>query len=140
MSEEAIFNNLKEEHPIEELVKFDETNIQEKLQENVFILSLPHGSLHPSLLEIAKKIGYRYICTSDIDYYNVGKNDVGLIPRIPVLAKFNHNAFIKIVNIDNNFVKTLIIKKKCKNLMKSIIGIDNYRKMYRLFFRIHLTD
>ena len=37
MSEvEQIFEELREEHDIEELVKFDETNIQEKLQDNAF--------------------------------------------------------------------------------------------------------
>ena len=37
MSEsEEIFNKLKEEYPIDQLVKFDETDIQEKLQDNAF--------------------------------------------------------------------------------------------------------
>lgn len=37
MSEEQdIFEELKAQHPIDELVKFDETDIQEKLADNVF--------------------------------------------------------------------------------------------------------
>ena len=35
-TEKEIFEGLIEEHPIEELIKFDETDIQEKLQDNVF--------------------------------------------------------------------------------------------------------
>lgn len=34
--EENIFEKLKAQHPIDELVKFDETNIQEKLADNVY--------------------------------------------------------------------------------------------------------
>jgi len=34
--EEQIFKKLKEEYPIDELVKFDETDIQEKIADNVF--------------------------------------------------------------------------------------------------------
>lgn len=36
MSEEEIFETLKSEHPIDELVKFDETDIHQKLQDNAF--------------------------------------------------------------------------------------------------------
>ena len=34
--EEKIFNELKAEYPIDDMIKFDETDIQEKLQENTF--------------------------------------------------------------------------------------------------------
>jgi hypothetical protein len=35
---EEIFEELHTEYPIEEMVKFDETDIQEKLQDNIFLL------------------------------------------------------------------------------------------------------
>jgi hypothetical protein len=34
--EERIFNELKEKYPIDDMIKFDETDIQEKLQNNTF--------------------------------------------------------------------------------------------------------
>lgn len=35
---EEIFKELKAEHPIDEMVKFDETDIHEKLQDNILLL------------------------------------------------------------------------------------------------------
>lgn len=53
--EEEIFNKLKEEHPIDDLIKFDETDIQEKLQDNTFQI-IKYQELYYKELDIYEEL------------------------------------------------------------------------------------
>jgi len=52
---EEIFTELHTEHPIDEMVKFDETDIQEKLQDNIFLL-VQYKELYYAELDIYEEL------------------------------------------------------------------------------------
>ena len=111
--------------------------IEDKIGSPVKYLSLPYGSLNERVITIAKQIGYKAIFTSS---YNHGNSDSELYQfgRAQIKDTYTLKKFVRL--IDPNPVDVLLSRTKeaLKRRIKEIIGLDNYRKLYRLVYRIEL--
>ncbi len=114
--------------------------IEDKLQKEVLALSFPHGSYNQKVTRMAKEVGYKYLCTSDIEctYYHSLLKEPAILGRIAMTTKLNTERFIKCLEYDKKEVLRIKLSKKAKNLTKRMIGIDRYRKIYRYLFNISL--
>ncbi len=108
--------------------------IEDKIGTLVDTISLPHGSLHKDTVNIAQEVGYAHICSSFIDYF-VPQNTI-IVPRIPVFESLNSKHFIDIITTNSMLVYRWKIRQKILLLIRKIVGINNYRKVYRFIHRI----
>jgi peptidoglycan/xylan/chitin deacetylase (PgdA/CDA1 family) len=111
--------------------------IEEKLDQCVNYLSLPHGSFHPNLLDIAKEIGYAGICSSAFGYVRPEAIDY-IVGRIPIKNRHQLGVFKQIISEDWMMVLKYQLFLMITNSLSKMVGINNYRKMYRFLFRIKL--
>ncbi len=111
--------------------------IEDKIGSPVKYLSLPYGSLNERVIKIAKEVGYKAMFTSSSiirdwngEFYQLG--------RAQVKDTYTLKKFVRL--IDPNPVDVLLSRTKeaLKRRIKEIIGLDNYRKLYRLVYRIEL--
>lgn len=115
--------------------------IEDKIGREVRIMSLPHGSLHPKIREEAYDVGYHFICTSRIGYFKPSLNPaVTMVPRIPVPSKLAIGHFQDIVLRKGDIAVNWRRKQMIKLAIKKLIGINNYRKLYRLAYNIDRWD
>jgi len=127
LSDEEVFHELSESKKI----------LEEKLGQFVNYISLPHGSFHKNLVNIAKAIGYSGIFSSTFEYVKPGdiKFTVG---RIPIKNGHRIEEFKQIISEN----KMMVLKYKLFLLMTTslckMLGLNNYRKIYRFIFRIKL--
>lgn len=115
--------------------------IEERLRTNVSALSFPHGSYNLRIVRLAQQVGYKFMGTSDIQrvYYNSFKSAPVVLGRIAMTKKMSLNNLIKIVEFNQSAMIKHKLAKSTKNLFKRIVGIDNYRRLYRKFFNIKLS-
>ena len=111
--------------------------IEDKIGAPVKYLSLPYGSSDERVITIAKQIGFKAIFTSS---YNHGNSDGKLyqVGRIQVKDIYPLKKFVRL--LDSNPVQILFIKvnESSRRLIKKIIGLNNYRKLYRFMYRIEI--
>ena len=120
-----------------ELLKSKEI-IEDKIGEEVKFLSVPHGNIDSRCKEIAKEVGYQGICTSKIGYFT--HHDYFEMERILIAERYTIEKFRRIMELDHLTITELKITKQLRNLLKRIIGIDTYRKVYRWLFNIRLPE
>lgn len=100
MTEEEIFNKLKEEHPIDDLIKFDETDIQEKIQDNTFQI-IKYKELYYKELDIYEELerkmealtGMRY------KYYRFNQDEEWSKPEIEKYCLTSDKKIVKMKKI-----------------------------------------
>lgn len=109
--------------------------IEERLGQQVRHLSLPHGSKNGMTWPIAKGIGYKSICTSDVGF-QTPENNGPWLRRINIGEGISERKFQLIVQGKNRAIWGMGITKGSKNILKGFIGTDNYRKLYRWVYRI----
>jgi peptidoglycan/xylan/chitin deacetylase (PgdA/CDA1 family) len=116
--------------------------IEDKLGVGVIALSFPHGSYSPGIINMADEIGYKVMCTSNLQYNYLSKfNKKPLVlGRITVSSNITPERFTRLISYDFFVTARAIISKKIKNLVKKVIGIENYRKLYRKIFGIVLEN
>ena len=127
LTDEELFYELSESKKI----------IEDKLGQAINFVSLPHGSFHKNLVNIAREIGYSGICSSTFEYVRP-KEIQYTAGRIPIKSRHRIEDFRQIVSEN----KMRIFKYKLflfiTNGLVKIIGLNNYRKIYRFIFRIKL--
>lgn len=109
--------------------------IEKNLEVKVEFLGLPHGDFDSRVILIAKQIGYKNVFTSQPEYFQENK-DSFLIGRIEIRKKYDINYFISIVEKRCQQFNLLRLRNKIKFYLRSYIGVDNYRKLYRLINKI----
>ena len=111
--------------------------IEDKIGAPVKYLSLPFGSFDERIVKIAENTGYQAIFTSSCStkdsntkFYQFG--------RIHVKDTYSLRKFVRL--IDPNPTQFLLSRtnEALKGLIKEMIGLNNYRKLYRLIYRIEL--
>ena len=111
--------------------------IEDKIGGPVKYLSLPFGSSSERVIRVAKRLGYQGVFTSSS---NIRKreNELRQFGRIHVKDTYPLKAFMGL--IDPNPTQWLITRagEALKGIIKEIIGLNNYRKLYRLMHRIEL--
>lgn len=116
--------------------------VEQKLGIDVFSMSVPHGSYNDKVLKIGNELGYKIICTSDLT--KIYAEDLlgypSCIGRITMTHSMTLNQFKKIINYNNIvFIKHQLFEKIKKNI-KRVIGVENYRRLYRAYYNISDPD
>lgn len=113
--------------------------IEKNLGVKVDFLSLPHGDFNSRVKIIAKQVGYKAIFSTDPKYFCKNNNNL-LIGRIEIRYEDNMNYFISIVEKRCRLLIFLRLIKMIKFYFRSFIGVNNYRKLYRLINKIEQED
>lgn len=109
--------------------------IEERLTTKVNYLSLPHGHWDSKIWPIAKKIGYRSICTSEVGF-NLWDSLGPLLKRISIGDGISEKRFSLIARGKNLAILDMAIAKNLKNTLKWMISVNAYRKLYRWVYGI----
>jgi peptidoglycan/xylan/chitin deacetylase (PgdA/CDA1 family) len=111
--------------------------IEKKVGKEVKYLSLPFGSGNRKVFQLASDLGYTVIFTSS--YYHKNLNNIpAIIGRIPIKSSDSRYTYEYLLSKRHNQLQMIMIKDIVKNGIKKIVGLNNYRKVYRLFYRIKL--
>jgi peptidoglycan/xylan/chitin deacetylase (PgdA/CDA1 family) len=112
--------------------------LEDKLQKEVRSISMPHGSLNSKVIDAAERSGYRFIFTSAISIAKRRDFDSPcvVLGRIPITDKFSLRYFEKVIDGDPVTLAKIKSAKWLRNFVKNIIGIENYRRIYRYYFKI----
>jgi len=109
--------------------------IEEKLGQEVRHLSLPHGIKNERTWNLAQEIGYKSICTSDVSF-QAWKTNGPWLRRIPIGDGISEKKFQLIVQRKNRAIWGITITRGLKNMLRSMIGMNKYRKLYRTVYGI----
>jgi len=110
--------------------------IEDKLGKKVRFLSVPHGSIDSRCKEIAREVGYQGMCTSKVGY--LAHHDYFEMERILIAERYDIEKFRGIMELNHLTMIELKISKQLRNLVKKVIGVDSYRKIYRRLYNIRL--
>jgi len=116
--------------------------VESKLNIYVTALSFPHGSFNSSVIKIAKKIGYKFFCTSEVmrTYKSNFLKTPAILGRITMTSNMDVNKFVRNVEYHSCEVLKQKMIKSSKNTVKRIVGIEGYRRMYRKYLKINSPD
>ena len=111
--------------------------IEDKIGAPVKYLSLPFGSSNEGVIKIAKDTGYEAVFTSSCDSRN-SKSGLYQFGRMHVKDAYSLKKFARL--LDSNPTEVLLTRtnEALKGLVKEIIGLNNYRRLYRFVYRIEL--
>jgi hypothetical protein len=109
--------------------------IEKRLTTEVNHLSIPHGSKNVRIWSLAKEIGYKTICTSNIGFQAWESNGPWL-KRISIGDGISEKKFQLIIQGKNQAIWGMIFTKGLKNMLRAMIGVHNYRKLYRQIYGI----
>jgi len=112
--------------------------LEDRLKANINAVSFPHGSYNQKVVKIAADSGYEFMCTSEsaCNFSNTFQKRPVVLGRVTITSKLSLDRFLRLVEYNELHLFTEKFTKGSKNLFKRIIGINNYRKLYRLFFNI----
>jgi len=111
--------------------------IEDKIGGPVKYLSLPFGSSNGRVIHVAKQLGYQGIFTS-LSNTRGRQNELCQFGRIHIKDTYPLKAFMGL--IDPNPTQWLVTRtaEALKQIIKEIIGLNNYRRLYRFMYRIEL--
>lgn len=113
--------------------------LESKLNIKINYISLPHGDYDKRLESIAKKVGYKAVFTSEPKYLD-NRDDSFFIGRLEMRKEYDMHYFISTVEKNCPKLTYKRLLNKIKFNVRFLIGINNYRKLYRLINRIELKD
>lgn len=116
--------------------------IEKELKNQVSSISFPHGSYNRKTINFAMKVGYRYMFTSNIENPFVRKksNKKSIYGRVMITKNMKNKQILDIINKQGKNYYRLYVGKTLKNTLKKLIGIDNYKKLYRRKFNIKVQE
>ena len=109
--------------------------IEHHLGTPVDFLSAPHGIIDQKVIDIARSLGYKAICTSEPGFSHSNGNPA-ILKRINISESYNKATFARILEGNQLSIFPARISKKTKNLTRKLVGYSNYRKLYNLRYRI----
>ena len=109
--------------------------IEDHLGAPVDFLSVPHGMIDEKVVGVARSTGYRAICTAEPAFSHSYGNPA-ILNRINISDRCEIATFEKLVQANQMATLSLLLPKKIKNFTKKLLGWKNYRKIYRLRYRI----
>jgi peptidoglycan/xylan/chitin deacetylase (PgdA/CDA1 family) len=110
-------------------------SIEDRLGSVVDFLSVPHGMIDQKVIDVAQAVGYRGVCTSEPGFSHV-YHYPAILRRIRISDRYRISDFEKIVDASYVPILAAILSKKVKNLIRTLLGYKNYRKLYTLRYRI----
>jgi peptidoglycan/xylan/chitin deacetylase (PgdA/CDA1 family) len=111
--------------------------IEDKIGAPVKYLSLPFGSSNERVTSIAKQLGYQGIFTS-LSNIAEWKNESFQFGRIHIKDTYPLKKFVRLIDPSPTQFFLTRIGEALKGMIKEVIGLDNYRKLYRFVYRIEL--
>ena len=124
-----------EEKELKMELRDSKRELEELLEKEIKILSLPGGYNNSMIKKVAMAVGYQGICSSEF-WWNDNKTDPLELKRGSLRYGDSLTYFISLVNMD----KMLYFKKKLKdkslNLLKTFLGPDKYFKFWNLYQKI----
>jgi hypothetical protein len=109
--------------------------IEDHLDSTVDFFSAPHGMTDQRVLDIARSIGYKAVCTSEPGFRHSFAQPA-ILKRINMSDACQISEFGKIVQANQMAILPRVLSKKMKNVTKKLLGWDNYRRIYRLRYPI----
>jgi peptidoglycan/xylan/chitin deacetylase (PgdA/CDA1 family) len=112
--------------------------VEQELGIEVSALSFPHGSFNEAAVTIAAEVGYRTLCTSEATCNPVQAFEVvpAILGRIAITSKFDLQQYQRCAECEIWEMRRQRVAKEAKSFVKRIIGIENYRRLYRKYFNI----
>ena len=110
-------------------------SIEDQLGSAVDFLSAPHGMINHKVIDTARAVGYKAICTSEPGFTHSWSNPA-ILRRINISDRYEIVAFKKIIQANYMVILSVLLSKTVKNLTKKLLGYNNYRKLYRLRYHI----
>jgi len=127
--------SLLETHEMFNELDGSKKSIEDQLGSSVDFLSAPHGMIDQRVLDAARSIGYKAICTSEPGFtHSYGRP--AILKRINISDRCQIPEFGEIVQANRMAILMPLLAKKIKNVTKRLLGWDNYRRIYRLRYRI----
>ncbi|MFC1863337.1 polysaccharide deacetylase family protein [Thermodesulfobacteriota bacterium] len=120
---------------IKQELDISKKSIEDHLGSSVDFLSAPHGMMDRNVRNLAKALGYIGMCTSEPGFSHSFNIPV-VFKRINISDQHDLQTFQKIVQMDLMPILSATLSKRIKNMMKSIMGYNNYRRLYRLWYRV----
>ncbi|CAG1010348.1 hypothetical protein ANRL4_04177 [Anaerolineae bacterium] len=112
--------------------------IEDRIGRAVHHISMPQGVFDSRVINLARQAGYRSVSTSEPGVRHT-TGTPAVISRINVSAKYDLPTFGRIIDGDSSLLLPMILNKKAKNFVKSLVGYGTYRKLYRFCYRIDDT-
>jgi len=109
--------------------------IEDHVGGKVNYVSVPHGMINARVVEIAGLLGYRGICTSDPGLTRRFQNPA-VMKRINISGRCPMDRFEDIIEGKKRALLPIMGVKKVKNLIRSVIGYDQYRWAYTFWHKI----
>jgi peptidoglycan/xylan/chitin deacetylase (PgdA/CDA1 family) len=111
--------------------------IEDKIGRPVQFLSLPFGSYSQRVVDIALQVGYKALFSSAVESIQLRPNQA-VFGRVPIKDTHTLEEFMQLLNPDSRlFQKTQKLNRR-KNQLKQMIGLGNYRRLYRFVNKIEL--
>jgi peptidoglycan/xylan/chitin deacetylase (PgdA/CDA1 family) len=110
-------------------------SIEDNLGKQVDFLSVPHGMVSRKVVDMARTLGYKAVCTTEPGFSHI-YGSPAIFKRINISDRCQIDTFEKIIQKNRTIIVSLVFSKKIKNLTKRVLGYNNYRKVYRLLYRI----
>jgi peptidoglycan/xylan/chitin deacetylase (PgdA/CDA1 family) len=110
-------------------------SIEDRLGKRVDFLSVPHGLISQKVIEIAREKGYKAICTTMPSLSHAPGNPV-ILGRINVSDRYGLATFARIIEGNPLVLLRIRFAKRLRNIIQDTLGYENYRKLYRLRYRI----
>lgn len=124
-----------ETHEIINELDGSKKSIEDHLGSAVNFLSVPHGMINHKVIDTARSVGYKALCTSEPGFTHSWSNPA-ILKRINISNRCEIATFEKFVQANQMAVLSVLFSKTVKNLTKKMLGYNNYRKLYRLRYRI----
>jgi peptidoglycan/xylan/chitin deacetylase (PgdA/CDA1 family) len=124
---------------IQRELEHSKKTIEDRIGRAVHHISMPQGVVDRRVIDLAARVGYRSVSTSEPGVGHTAGN-TAVISRINVSAKYDLETFSRIIAGDRSVLLPIILNKKAKNIVKSLVGYGTYRKIYRLCYGIDDTD
>ena len=129
------------QHEVRQELLNSKTRLEQELRKPVTALSFPHGSYNDLVVQIAREVGYRTLCTSEVKRNPVAAfmSEPVILGRIAVTSKFSSQRVRRCAEGNVWEIRRQLAVKQAKNMVKRVVGIENYRRMYRKYFNISET-
>ncbi len=110
--------------------------IEDRIGAPVRYLSLPFGSLNKQVPLIAQQLGYKGIFTS-LSVVN-RRSELVQFGRAHIKDTYSLKKFVRLIDPSPAQFFVTRTGETLKGMAKEVIGLENYRKLYRFVYRIDL--
>lgn len=107
------------------------TFLEDKLNDNAWHISFPHGSYNKLVLDTAKEMEFRTCGTSNFGYVSES-SDPYEMPRILIRKNTNKARVARFCEGHQWNLKKMNLIDKSKNLIRDTIGIKNHMRVHSL--------